>query len=99
MLENLNIKNSNYIRNAPADVLIDNAVNSNEGVIGHSGALMVDTGEFSGRIPQDKFIVEEDSSSHNIWWGDINHPISEKNFNNLYNKVIETYNNLEVLYH
>ena len=68
MLENLNIKNSNYIRNAPADVLIDNAVNSNEGVIGHNGALMVDTGEFSGRIPQDKFIVEEDSSSHNIWW-------------------------------
>ena len=66
MLENLNIKNSNYIRNAPADVLIDNAVNSNEGVIGHNGALMVDTGEFSGRIPQDKFIVEEDSSSHNI---------------------------------
>ena len=36
MLEHLNIKNSNYIRNAPADVLIDNAVNSNEGVIGLS---------------------------------------------------------------
>ncbi len=79
MLEHLNIKNSNYIRNAPVDVLIDNAVNLNEGVIGHNGALMVDTGEFSGRIPKDKFIVEEDSSSHNIWWGDVNHPISEEN--------------------
>ena len=95
MLEHLNIKNSNYIRNAPVDVLIDNAVNLNEGVIGHNGALMVDTGEFSGRIPKDKFIVEEDSSSHNIWWGDVNHPISEENFDYLYNKVIETYNNLE----
>ena len=95
MLSYLNIKNANYIRNASVDMLIDNAVESNEGVIGHNGALMVDTGEFSGRIPKDKFIVEEDFSSNNIWWGDINHPISEENFNHLYNKVIETYNNLD----
>ena len=95
MLSHLNIKNANYIRNASVDILIDNAVKLNEGVIGHNGALMVDTGEFSGRIPKDKFIVEEDFSSNNIWWGDINQPISEKNFNYLYNKVIETYNNLD----
>jgi phosphoenolpyruvate carboxykinase (ATP) len=95
MLSYLNIKNANYIRNASVDILIDNAVKLNEGVIGHNGALMVDTGEFSGRIPKDKFIVEEDFSSNNIWWGDINQPISEKNFNHLYNKVIETYNNLD----
>ena len=95
MLSHLNIKNANYIRNASVDILIDNAVKLNEGVIGYNGALMVDTGEFSGRIPKDKFIVEEDFSSNNIWWGDINQPISEKNFNHLYNKVIETYNNLD----
>ncbi len=95
MLEHLNIKNTNYIRNASPDVLIDNAVKLNEGVIGHNGALMVDTGEFSGRIPKDKFIVEEDSSSHNIWWGDVNRSISEQSFDYLYNKVIETYNHLE----
>ena len=67
MLSYLNIENANYIRNASVDMLIDNAVESNEGVIGHNGALMVDTGEFSGRIPKDKFIVEEDFSSNNIW--------------------------------
>ena len=88
MLEHLKIKNRNYIRNASANILIDNAVNSNEGVIGHNGALMVDTGEFSGRIPKDKFIVQEDSSSHNIWWGDVNHPISEQNFDYLYLSLI-----------
>ena len=88
MLSHLNIKNANYIRNASVDILIDNAVKLNEGVIGYNGALMVDTGEFSGRIPKDKFIVEEDFSSNNIWWGDINQPISEKNFNHLYNKVM-----------
>ena len=88
MLSYLNIKNANYIRNASVDMLIDNAVESNEGVIGHNGALMVDTGEFSGRIPKDKFIVEEDFSSNNIWWGDINNPISEENFNHLYLSLI-----------
>ena len=89
MLGYLNIKNANYIRNASVDVLINNAVESNEGVIGHNGALMVDTGEFSGRIPKDKFIVEENFSSENIWWGDVNQPISEENFNHLYDKAIE----------
>ena len=44
MLSYLNIKNANYIRNTSVDILIDNAVKSNEGVIGHNGALMVDTG-------------------------------------------------------
>ena len=98
MLDHLKIKKRNYIRNASSDTLIDNAVNSNEGVIGHNGALMVDTGEFSGRIPKDKFIVEEDFSSHNIWWGDINHPISEEKFNHLYNNVIETYISLKKIF-
>ena len=55
------IKNQNFKRNLHVDDLINDAVNNNEGVIGLNGALMVDTGEFSGRIPNDKFIVDEDS--------------------------------------
>jgi len=51
------IKNQNFKRNSHIDDLINDAVNNNEGVIGLNGALMVDTGEFSGRIPNDKFIV------------------------------------------
>ena len=57
------IKNQNFKRNSHIDDLINDAVNNNEGVIGLNGALMVDTGEFSGRIPNDKFIVDEDSST------------------------------------
>ena len=94
-LDYLNIINSSYNRNSSADQLIEDSINLKEGVIGLNGALMVDTGEFSGRIPNDKFIVDEESSSKNIWWGNVNQKISEENFDYLLNKVTETYNDLE----
>ena len=92
------IKNQNFHRNLSIDELVNYAVTNNEGVIGLNGALMVDTGEFSGRIPKDKFIVDEDSSPKNIWWGEVNQKISEENFNHLFNKVIKTYEDLSSKY-
>ena len=93
-LDYLNIHNSKYKRNSSADHLIEDSIALKEGVIGLNGALMVDTGEFSGRIPNDKFIVDEENSSENIWWGNVNQKISEQNFEHLLNKVVATYNEL-----
>ncbi|MCH1546495.1 MAG: phosphoenolpyruvate carboxykinase (ATP) [Candidatus Marinimicrobia bacterium] len=93
------IKNSNFKRNSHVDDLINDAVSQNEGVIGLNGSLMVDTGEFSGRIPNDKFIVNEESSSENIWWGEVNQKISEENFDYLLDKVLKTYENLSSSYY
>ena len=84
------IKNQNFKRNSKVDDLINDAVNNNEGVIGLNGSLMVDTGEFSGRIPNDKFIVDESSSTEKIWWGEVNQKLSEENFDYLFNKVLDT---------
>ena len=93
------IENQNFKRNSHIDDLINDAVNNNEGVIGLNGALMVDTGEFSGRIPNDKFIVDEDSSTEKIWWGEVNQKLSEENFDYLLNKVLDTYENLPSSYY
>ena len=93
------IKNQNFKRNSHIDDLIKDAVNNNEGVIGLNGALMVDTGEFSGRIPNDKFIVDESSSTEKIWWGEVNQKLSEENFDYLLNKVLNTYENLPSSYY
>lgn len=53
-----------------------------------SGALAVNTGEFTGRSPQDRFIVKDDITKEEIWWGDINKSFDPDKFDQLYDKVV-----------
>ena len=91
----INIK-GDLLRNLPVERLIEMSILKGEGRIGHKGALMVDTGRFTGRSPKDKYFVEENSSKNNIWWGDVNQKISEEIFNILYDKVIKYYNSKNI---
>ena len=67
--------------------LINIAVKNNEGVIASNGALSLETGERTGRSPNDRFIVQEDSTSNLIDWGDINKPFDADKFSLLWDKV------------
>ena len=58
--------------NLPADELVALAVERGEGVLSAHGALVTETGERTGRSPNDKFIVDEPSVSSDINWGDVN---------------------------
>ena len=55
-------KNSKVLTNPPIQVIYEHILKANEGVIGKSGAMMIDTGEFTGRSPNDKYFVEENYS-------------------------------------
>ena len=79
-------------RNLSSEELTKRAVEFGEGRVGMNGALMVDTGKYTGRSPKDRFIVDEPSCRENIWWGDVNRPLSEEVFDRLYSKVLEYYN-------
>ena len=68
-----------------------------QGVEASSGALAINTGEFTGRSPKDRFIVQDAITKDKVWWGDINIPFSPSGFDKLYNKVI-TYLNTKELY-
>ncbi|MEL6305728.1 MAG: phosphoenolpyruvate carboxykinase (ATP), partial [Bacteroidota bacterium] len=61
-----------------------------------SGALAVNTGEFTGRSPMDRFIVKDEITQEKIWWGDINIPFESEAFDRLYYKVITYLNNKEL---
>lgn len=63
--------------------LYELAVRDEEGMIAADGPLAVRTGKHTGRSPKDKFIVVEPSSETNIWWGEVNHPISEAHYERL----------------
>ena len=80
-----------YVNRSSQDLVKDIVANG-EGIVGLKGAAMVDTGIFTGRSPNDKYIVNEQTSSNDIWWGPVNKKISNEIFNSLYKKIIDYYN-------
>ncbi|MGW9684215.1 phosphoenolpyruvate carboxykinase (ATP) [Flagellimonas sp. 2504JD1-5] len=61
-----------------------------------SGALAVNTGEFTGRSPMDRFIVKDEITEDKVWWGNINIPFETQKFDKLYDKVIAYLNEKEL---
>ncbi len=61
-----------------------------------SGALVVDTGEFTGRSPLDRFIVKDEITADNVWWGNVNIPFDTLKFKALYDKVVAYLNKKEL---
>ena len=85
-------QDKNISRNLPVERLIEETILNGEGVMGMNGAVMVDTGAYTGRSPNDKFFVEEPSSRDHLWWGPVNRKVNEDVFNELYEKVTGYYN-------
>ncbi len=87
-LEGLQINTSKKIfKNLSAACLVEHAVKRGEGTLAESGALVVNTGKYTGRSPKDRFIVKQESINGLINWGEVNLPIEENVFNKLYEKV------------
>jgi phosphoenolpyruvate carboxykinase (ATP) len=88
-LADLGIKNPGHIyRNLPVAKLIEHALARGEAILGSNGALCVRTGKYTGRSPNDKFIVEEPSSSDEVHWNKLNVAMSEENFARLYRRIL-----------
>jgi phosphoenolpyruvate carboxykinase (ATP) len=77
-----------FFQLSPAQ-LVEAALKRDEGILAESGALAVDTGEFTGRSPKDRFIVEDDITRKAVWWSDINLRFDSDKFDALYNKVVD----------
>ena len=73
--------------NLPSETLLEHALTRSEGRLAANGALVVRTGKFTGRSPKDKYLVREPSSESAIWWGAVNHPLSEDAFDSLLQRV------------
>ena len=63
--------------------LYERAVRDQEGMIAAEGPLVVRTGQHTGRSPRDKFVVREPWSQDKVWWGEVNHEISEQHYDRL----------------
>ncbi len=74
--------------NLSAPELYAESLGRGEGLLAQGGALVTVTGQHTGRSPLDRFMVEEASTKNDIWWGDVNVPISENNFDGLLKKML-----------
>jgi len=80
---------SNHLWNLTPPELYEEAIKNDEAILTDDMALRVLTGKYTGRSPEDKFIVDEPSIHDDIDWGEINKPISEEVFESLHKKVVE----------
>lgn len=89
--------------NLSYEELFKHEIKNKEGVImkcKYGDTFSIDTGKFTGRSPKDKWIVKKNGtkSEKNVWWGNVNQPISEEIFNNLFSKAVKHFNNLDECY-
>ncbi len=72
-----------------ADELIQDTLRTGEGVLNDTGALVIQTGEFTGRSPKDKFIVKDAITTDTVNWNDFNIAIDEKYFDIVRKKIMQ----------
>jgi phosphoenolpyruvate carboxykinase (ATP) len=86
-LAGMDLKLDSVHHNLPVPVLIELIINRMEGILSSTGALSVRTGKFTGRSPDDKFIVDDEVTHSAVDWGKVNHSISEDNFDKIFRRM------------
>jgi phosphoenolpyruvate carboxykinase (ATP) len=82
--------------NLGAPVLAEYALERREGVFADNGALVVRTGQFTGRSPKDKFVVRDERTAGTIDWGAVNQPMTPEHFDRLYERMLAFWSGREV---
>ena len=87
-LEQLGIISPSAVyRNLSPAILVEKALARGEGKLNSTGALCVNTGKYTGRSPNDKFIVDSAGVHDEIAWGKVNRPIAKARFDAILAKV------------
>ncbi len=86
----LGLKHTDRIHyQANVECLVHATLQRKEGELNDTGALVINTGKFTGRSPKDKFIVKDSYSANLVHWNEFNIPISEKYFDIIFKKTTE----------
>lgn len=83
------IQNAEERWNLSTEALEEISLNKGMAQRSASGAIAVDTGEFTGRSPKDRFIVKDAITRDSVWWSNINIPFEPEHFQSLHHKVAD----------
>lgn len=84
--------------NLVCSALIEQALKREEGLLSNKGALIVHTGKYTGRSPQDKFTVKDQETNDTIWWGSANQSMTPDCAEKLYQKISTYLNDRQELF-
>lgn len=73
--------------NLPASSLYEEIVFRGEGHIADGGPVILNTGQHTARAAADKFVVQEESTEKNVWWGVYNRPFTAEKFSAMYARM------------
>jgi phosphoenolpyruvate carboxykinase (ATP) len=80
------------------DELIRDILRRREGTPNDTGAMMIRTGEFTGRSPKDRYIVKDAITASTIDWNDFNQPLEEKYFETIFSAMTGWLNRMPELW-
>ena len=95
-VENYGIENAKVKYQLSSEELHNEILVKGQGKEASSGAIAVKTGEFTGRSPKDRFIVKDDITRDQVWWGNVNIPFPTQMFDALYDKVTKYLSGKEI---
>lgn len=83
------ITGSDVVYQASPQFLTAETLKLNRAELTAQGVLSIKTGNFTGRSPEDRFIVRDELTMDRVWWGPINKPFELDAFDNLHKKMIK----------
>jgi phosphoenolpyruvate carboxykinase (ATP) len=98
VLADLNLTGSRIRKNLSTPALIEASIVRNEGRLASNGALVVNTGQYTGRCPNDKFLEDTPEIHDKIWWGKVNRPMTSAQFDEMEKLAIKHTNSLDEVY-
>jgi phosphoenolpyruvate carboxykinase (ATP) len=87
-ISDLGIKNATAHWNLSPEELARISVKKGQATLASNGAININTGEFTGRSPMDRFIVKDAITEKSVWWGNINLSFNQNKFDALHQKIL-----------
>src|SRR5258707_10494727 len=78
--------------------LVQDTLRIGEGILNDTGALVIRTGEFTGRSPKDRYIVKDEITADAVHWNDFNQPIEQVYFDKILSRITTWLNHLPEIF-
>ncbi len=97
-LSKLDLSPSRAFVNLSSAELVERALADGEGQLAANGALVCSTGERTGRSPKDKYLEDTADIHEKIWWGGVNRPVTQEQFDLAERIAVDHLNSVDKLY-